>query len=53
MEKIIAEKAAQMVMMDAIAKGHTCKAGLIAYMASTEYKTAVENYIELLKAEFC
>ena len=50
MEKIIA---AQMVIMDAIAKGHTCKEELIAYMASTEYKTAVEYYIELLKEEFC
>ena len=43
------EKALQMVIMDAIEKGHTNTNELIEYMASDVCKKAVQRYINLFE----
>jgi hypothetical protein len=43
------EAAIQMVIMDAMEKGHTDKTELIAYMASKTFEAAVERYAEMFK----
>jgi hypothetical protein len=42
------QTAIQMVIMDAIEKGHTNANELIDYMKSEVFETAVNNYISLL-----
>ncbi len=42
------EIAVQLVIMDAIEKGHTDKKDLIAYMSSETFNNAVENYLSLI-----
>lgn len=49
--EIATEKAIQMVIMDAIEKGHTDKNELIAYMQSEVFEKAVQNYVSLLNQE--
>lgn len=46
------ENAVQMVILDAIEKGHTNKEDLIAYMQSATFKAAVERYTTMLQGEF-
>lgn len=46
------EKATQMVVMDAIEKGHTNKEELIHYMSSEVFENAVKRYLEMFKLEF-
>ena len=41
------EVAIQMVIMDAIEKGHTNKNELIDYMKSEVFETAVRNYLSM------
>ena len=41
------QAAIQMVIMDAIEKGHTNSAELISYMKSEVFGKAVKNYVEL------
>lgn len=43
------QTAIQMVIMDAIEKGHTDTQELIYYMQSEVFEKAVKNYVELLK----
>lgn len=43
------QTAIQMVIMDAIEKGHTNSNELIDYMKSETFEFAVKNYLELLK----
>lgn len=52
MKKTYTEKAIQMVLLDAIEKGHTDKNELNAYMASDTFDAAVKRYVELMVAEF-
>ena len=47
-KKLATEKAIEMVLMDAIEKGHTGKNGLIPYMKSETFKRAVLSYREML-----
>ncbi len=42
------QTAIQMVIMDAIEKGHTNANELIDYMKSEVFETAVKNYISLI-----
>jgi len=42
------QTAIQMVIMDAIEKGHTNRNELIEYMKSEVFEKAVENYISML-----
>jgi hypothetical protein len=42
------QTAIQMVIMDAIEKGHTNANELIDYMKSEVFETAVKNYISML-----
>ena len=44
-----AEIAIQMVIMDAIEKGHTSTAEICEYMESDVFESAVGNYINLMK----
>jgi hypothetical protein len=46
------EKAIELTIIDAIEKGHTEPAELIAYMESETFKTAALNYRSLLLNEF-
>ncbi len=48
-KKAKAEMAIQMVIMDAIEKGHTNTDELCEYMKSEVFMSAVENYITLMK----
>ena len=45
--ELATEKAIQIVIMDAIEKGHTDKNELIAYMQSDAFSNAVQNYVAL------
>ena len=45
--ELATEKAIQMVIMDAIEKGHTDKNELTAYMQSEVFAKAVQNYVAL------
>ena len=47
--KNVTEIAIQIVIMDAIEKGHTNTTDLIEYMKSEVFETAVKSYIEKLK----
>lgn len=47
-DKTKAEAAVQMVIMDAMAKGHTDKNDIIAYMQSETFENAVKRYIDLM-----
>lgn len=49
MNQIITEKAVELTIMDAIAKGHTNPSELAAYMKSNIFKTACANYKRLLR----
>lgn len=49
--ELATEKAIQMVIMDAIEKGHTDKNELVAYMQSEVFENAVQNYISLFIKE--
>jgi hypothetical protein len=51
MEKVktYLEMATEQALMDAIAKGHTEKSELMAYMASSAFQSAVQNYMLLFK----
>ena len=46
------EMACQMVIMDAMEKGHTNKQELIEYMSSKTFKTAVLSYVKLINDQF-
>ena len=46
----LVEMAIEQVIMDAIAKGHTDKNQLVAYMASTTFEKAVQSYLELFES---
>jgi len=46
------QKAIQLVIMDAISKGHTNPSELTAYMASKTFDAAVKNYIKLFNEQF-
>ena len=48
MESLKIELAAQMVIMDAIEKGHTNAAELAAYMKSKTFKAALKSYLNHL-----
>ena len=52
MKKIIAKKAIEMTLLDAIEKGHIDSKGLIAYMKSATYKRAVDGYISTMETVF-
>ena len=41
------EVAIQMVIMDAIEKGHTNKNELVEYMKSEVFESAVKNYLQM------
>jgi len=41
------EIAMQMVIMDAMEKGHTSKDGLIEFMKSDAFKNATKRYMEM------
>lgn len=43
------EAAIQMVIMDAIEKGHTNTSELVEYMKSLVFENAVKNYLSLMK----
>ena len=45
--ELATEKAIQVVIMDAIEKGHTDKNELMAYMQSEVFANAVKNYVSL------
>ena len=47
-DKTKVEIAVKMVIMDAMAKGHTDKNELIAYMQSETFEKAVKVYIDLM-----
>ncbi len=47
-DKTKTEIAVQMVIIDAMAKGHTDKNDLIAYMQSETFENAVKRYIDLM-----
>ena len=49
--ELATEKAIQMVIMDAIEKGHTDKNELMAYMQSEVFANAVQNYVSLFNQE--
>lgn len=49
MNQIITEKAVELTIMDAIAKGHINHSELSAYMKSNIFKKACKNYKTLLK----
>lgn len=42
------EAAMQMVILDAIEKGHTCKSEMIDYMQSPEFEKQVKAYIQFM-----
>lgn len=48
----IAQISIQLVIMDALEKGHTKKEDLIQYMKSNVFETAVKTYIALFEKEF-
>ena len=52
MENLLAEKAIQLVIMDAIEKGNTNPSELAVYMGTDVFKNAAANYYKLLYETF-
>lgn len=50
--KTATQTAIQLVIMDAIEKGHTNESELIEYMKTTVFEKSVKKYVDLLKEEF-
>ena len=52
MKQAILEASGQLVIQDAMEKGHTNKAELMEYMKSETFSTAVKSYFDMFVSEF-
>jgi len=52
MNELFTKKAIELVIMDAIERGHTNKDDLIKYMDSDVFKDGVANYASMLEQRF-
>jgi hypothetical protein len=52
MKELFTKKAIELVIMDAIEKGHTEKNELMEYMKSAEFNRAVSNYVSMFESDF-
>lgn len=50
-KQIIAETAAQMVIIDAVEKGHTNVSDLTEYVKSATFENAVKSYMKIIEQE--